>query len=242
MFQPAVEDGQKLVAFYSGVTCVYFPIIICVLYTANCLYSIGKYSFFPVIGIILVTECGKYLIGTYYLVRQNISCTGRYDEKYITIPNKKNSTKNRIKEGMKSFLLIIIMTVLYYTIAVLFGAQIFSKYEETVMLSILLCVLTVIPACLHLGANSVISLLFGQKPSNDVLSTLILKTTQLTLFGTWLGAFVIPLDWDRAWQEWPIPCASGALLGFTAANLLMVITVVPKLMKRKSAKGSRKQR
>jgi len=241
MFQPAVEDGQKLVAFYSGVTCVYFPIIMCVLYSANYLYSIGKYSFFPVIGIILVAECGKYLIGTYHLVRRNIPGTGRYDEKYIIMPIKKNSTKNRIKEGMKSFLLIIIMTVIYYTITVLFGAQIFSKYEETVMLSILLCVLTVFPACLHMGANSFISLLFGHKPSNDVLSTLILRTIQLTLFGTWLGAFVIPLDWDRAWQEWPIPCASGALLGFTAANVLVMITVVPKLMKRKSAKGSRKQ-
>jgi len=241
MFQPAVEDGQKLVAFYSGVTCVYFPIIVWVLYSANYLYSIGKYSFFPVIGIILVAECGKYLIGTYHLVRRNIPGTGRYDEKYIIMPIKKNSTKNRIKEGMKSFLLIITMTVIYYTIAVLFGAEILNKYEETVMLSILLCVLTVFPACLHMGANSFISLLFGHKPSNDVLSTLILRTIQLTLFGTWLGAFVIPLDWNRAWQEWPIPCASGALLGFTAANLLVMITVVPKLMKRKSAKGSRKQ-
>jgi len=67
MFQPTVEDGQKLVAFYSGATCVYLPIIIIVLYSANYLYSIGKYSFFLVIGIILVTECGKYLIGTYNL-------------------------------------------------------------------------------------------------------------------------------------------------------------------------------
>lgn len=241
MLQPAFEDGQKLAAFHSGVTCVYFPIIMCVLYSADYLYSIGKYSFLPVIGIIIAAECGKYIIGTYHLVRQNITGTIRCDERY-TMPIKKNSTKNRIKESMKSFLLIIMMTVIYYILAVLFGAQIFSKYEETVMLSILLCVLTVFPACLHMGASSVIGLLFGQKPSNDVLSTLILRTIQLTLFGTWLGAFVIPLDWDRAWQEWPIPCASGALLGFTAANLLMVITVVPKLMKRKSAKYSRKQR
>lgn len=242
MFQPAVIDGQRLVAFYSGVTCVYFPIIMCVLYSADYLYSIGKYSFFPVIGIILVTECSKYLIGTYHVATRNATGAGRYDERYIIASTKKNSTKNRMKEGMKSFLLIIVMTVIYYTIAVLFGAQVFTKHEETFMLSILLCVLTVFPACLHMGANSVIGLLFGQKPSNDVLSTLILRNIQLTLFGTWLGAFVIPLDWDRAWQEWPIPCASGALFGFTAANLLMVITVVPKLMKRYSAKCGRKQR
>jgi hypothetical protein len=130
MFQPAVEEGQKLVAFYSGVTCVYFPIIMCVLYSANYLYSVGKYSFFPVIGIILVTECSKYLIGTYYLVRRNIPGTGRYDERYLIMPIKKNSTKNRIKEGMKSFLLIIIMTVIYYTIALLFGEQILANMRK----------------------------------------------------------------------------------------------------------------
>jgi phosphatidylinositol glycan class F len=91
------------------------------------------------------------------------------------------------------------------------------------------------------GASSVINLLFGQKPSNDILGTLILRNIQLTLFGAWLGAFVIPLDWDRAWQEWPIPCASGAMLGCTAANLLMVINVVPKLTKRSNPKSGRKQ-
>lgn len=242
MFQPAVEDGQKLVAFHSGITCVYFPIIMCTLYSTGYIYSIGKYSFFPVIGIILLTEYSKYLIGTHHVVSWSMTGTGRYDERYVIASTKKTSTKNRMKESMKSFLLIIVMTVIYFTIAVLFGAQVFTKHEETFMLSILLCVLTVFPACLHMEASSVVSLVFGQKPSNDILSTLILRNIQLTLFGTWLGAFVIPLDWDRAWQEWPIPCSSGALLGFTAANLLMAITVVPKLMKRYSAKCGRKQR
>ena len=25
--------------------------------------------------------------------------------------------------------------------------------------------------------------------------------------GAWCGAMVIPLDWDRPWQKWPVPCA-----------------------------------
>lgn len=242
MFLSYVEDDQKLVAFYSGCTCIYLPIIICALYFTDYLYSIGKYSFFPVIGIILVAECSKYLIGTYRVVKRNITGIGRYDERYVIgSASKKNSTKNRLKEGMKSFLIIVIMIAVYFILAVLFGAQVFSKHEETFMLSVLLCVLTVFPACVHMGANSFINLLCGQKPSNDILGTLILRTIQLTLFGAWLGAFVIPLDWDRAWQEWPIPCALGAMLGFTAANLLMVINVVPKLTKKNSARSYRKQ-
>jgi phosphatidylinositol glycan class F len=238
MFQSAVEDGQKLVAFYSGITCVYFPVIMSILYFTDYLYSIGKYSFFPVIAVIVIIECGKYMIGSYHLVKGN---TIRYDERYIIGSTKRNSTKNRMKDCMKSCLLIVIMITVYFTTAVLFGAEVFSKHEETFMLSVLLCVLTVFPGCLHMGANFVINLLFGQKPSNDILGTLILRNIQLTLFGTWLGAFVIPLDWDRAWQKWPIPCALGAILGFTAANLLMVINVVPKLTKRNSRKAGRKQ-
>lgn len=31
--------------------------------------------------------------------------------------------------------------------------------------------------------------------------------------GAWLGALVIPLDWDRWWQEWPVSCCIGALFG-----------------------------
>lgn len=235
-----VEDGHKLVTFYTGFTCVYFPIVICAVYFTEYFYSIGKYSFFPVIGVIFVAESSKYLIGT-CIVKRNSTGSGRYDERYLTVSTKKNSTKSRLKEGIKSSVIIVIMIVVYFSVAVLFGAEVFSKHEETFMLSVLLCVLTVFPACLHMGASSAINLIFGQKPSNDVVGTLILRSIQLTLFGAWLGAFVIPLDWDRAWQEWPIPCASGAVLGFTAANLLMMINVVPKLIKKNSAKSCRKK-
>lgn len=33
------------------------------------------------------------------------------------------------------------------------------------------------------------------------------------LVGAWLGAVVIPLDWERPWQQWPISCVLGAIVG-----------------------------
>jgi phosphatidylinositol glycan class F len=33
------------------------------------------------------------------------------------------------------------------------------------------------------------------------------------LVGAWLGAVVIPLDWERPWQQWPISCVLGAVVG-----------------------------
>ena len=37
--------------------------------------------------------------------------------------------------------------------------------------------------------------------------------------GAWCGAMVIPLDWDRPWQKWPIPCVAGAVAGFGVGAL-----------------------
>lgn len=35
----------------------------------------------------------------------------------------------------------------------------------------------------------------------------------IVLLGSWLGCFVIPLDWDRDWQRWPISLVVGAYIG-----------------------------
>ncbi|KAH8027608.1 hypothetical protein HPB51_007158 [Rhipicephalus microplus] len=32
------------------------------------------------------------------------------------------------------------------------------------------------------------------------------------LFGAWIGAVALVLDWDRPWQQWPTPCVVGSLL------------------------------
>jgi len=44
----------------------------------------------------------------------------------------------------------------------------------------------------------------------------------LVLFGAWLGAFFIPLDWDRPWQAWPLPCAIGGLIGELTSSLVLL--------------------
>ena len=46
------------------------------------------------------------------------------------------------------------------------------------------------------------------------------------MLGAWLGAWVVPLDWRRTWQAWPIPCFAGALLGYFAGTVHLVISFV----------------
>lgn len=39
------------------------------------------------------------------------------------------------------------------------------------------------------------------------------------LLGAWLGALPIPLDWDRAWQRWPVTIVAGAYGGWAVGKL-----------------------
>lgn len=38
--------------------------------------------------------------------------------------------------------------------------------------------------------------------------------------GAWLGAVPIPLDWDRAWQQWPITVVVGVYVGHAVGRML----------------------
>nr|CAD7464563.1 unnamed protein product [Timema tahoe] len=223
----ALDETQNgmLVTFYSALSCIYFPIIISILYFTDYLYIIGKNSFLPILCLFAVAECIKYLVGNYRFVRKDLPIGRRQDDRH----GKKGSMRNRVREFFKSGATLVAMSAVYFSIAILFGAEAFSKHEETYMLSLLLCVLTIFPACLNVGAHSVLSLLLGIRPTPDLLGVMLVRNMQFTLFGTWLGAFVIPLDWDRPWQAWPVPCSVGALLGHTASNLIMLIIMVPKL-------------
>src|SRR3989338_6186250 len=39
-------------------------------------------------------------------------------------------------------------------------------------------------------------------------------------FGAWLGAIVFPLDWDRPWQVWPVPCVFSGMVLFSFSSFL----------------------
>jgi phosphatidylinositol glycan class F len=47
--------------------------------------------------------------------------------------------------------------------------------------------------------------------------------------GAWVGAWPMPLDWERPWQEWPVCCAYGAgggyLLGLVVTVILCLVNV-----------------
>lgn len=40
-----------------------------------------------------------------------------------------------------------------------------------------------------------------------------------TLTGAWIGAIVLPLDWERDWQVWPISCIISTYVGHAVGVL-----------------------
>jgi phosphatidylinositol glycan class F len=59
---------------------------------------------------------------------------------------------------------------------------------------------------------------FVRGVARDDVSTLLHRwlvwPARGAVLGAWLSAIVVPLDWDRAWQRWPVPGVAAALLGY----------------------------
>jgi len=55
--------------------------------------------------------------------------------------------------------------------------------------------------------------LFFTPTHNSIYDTCCTIVVVFSIIGAWIGAFPIPLDWDRPWQQWPISCIYGSLGG-----------------------------
>lgn len=228
---------RELVTFYSAYTCVCFSILLLFLIWSDGIYAVGKCEFHSILMVIAVVELTKYFVSAVRFKMNDVNLSKRHEEKSVISVMKSLFARARIKEGFKTVLTVAIMIVVYFIISVLYGAEIFTKHEETFMFSSLLSVLTIFPACINLGSHSILNFLSGNKP-HDKLEMLIYQNLYFTIFGAWLGAFVIPLDWDRPWQEWPIPCTLGSMVGFMLSHVVMMLQIViqhgPKRKQRKN--------
>ena len=216
--------GQRLLLSYCSFTCIYFPGILILLKLNDNLYNVGKYKFIPVLLILLFAEVIKLLFPIFH---SESTIIGRTE---LRTSKTKRTWSRYLKEVFKFMLVGFLLSIAYYIVIILFGAPVMAHHEETTMLTITLTSLTFIPASLHLGVDGAVEILTGmQSQKGNVLVDAIRTNIQATLLGTWLGAFVIPLDWDRPWQVWPISCVMGALLGYTVAHFITLVKTLPML-------------
>ncbi|KAK0079284.1 hypothetical protein PV325_001441 [Microctonus aethiopoides] len=189
------------------------------------LYNVGTYKFIPILMILMFAEVIKLSFSLFYNDPYSLT---KIDSRLISGSRTKKSWTKVLKEILKFLVLIFIISIIYYIIIVLFGAPLSTHHEETTMLTVTLSTLTFVPPCLHLGVDIALPLLTGDQPfKNNIVIEAMSRNIKLTLLGTWLGAIVLPLDWDRPWQVWPIPCVIGALIGYMIAHYITLIKVLP---------------
>uniref|UniRef100_A0A3B4F2L7 Phosphatidylinositol glycan anchor biosynthesis class F n=1 Tax=Pundamilia nyererei TaxID=303518 RepID=A0A3B4F2L7_9CICH len=91
----------------------------------------------------------------------------------------------------------------------------FISALETFSLAVLLTSLTTLRCLCVLGPNIQAWIrVFSRHGAMSVWDTCLQITVACTLIGAWVGAFPIPLDWDRPWQVWPVSCSLGSLFGY----------------------------
>lgn len=193
----------------SLITCIYIPLIVSFLCYNEMIYVVGKYNSLYIIAVIFAAECLKLL----YLSSN--------EQTYSRAKKPKNSV---VKEFCKTILFTVSCILIYFVGIILFGAPFLSQHEETLMLATLLAVITIFPITKYIGIDATIHYLSGLKGFNgDALTNMFMRNIALTLCGAWAGAIVIPLDWDRVWQVWPVPCYLGTFGGYLAANMITIV-------------------
>lgn len=146
----------------------------------------------------------------------------------------------KVSEILQTTVAVLSAVLAFGFLAIIFGANIISNHEQTLIFSSLLAILTVLPACIHFNAQAAISLLTSGQYSNSFplnQQKMILQKFYCTMLGAWFGAFVIPLDWGRDWQAWPVPCCVGALVGTSVGQLASIVHLNDVMHQLRSSQG-----
>mmetsp|Transcript_87795 Transcript_87795/g.128403 ORF Transcript_87795/g.128403 Transcript_87795/m.128403 type:complete len:271 (-) Transcript_87795:51-863(-) len=106
----------------------------------------------------------------------------------------------------------------------LFGAPLVMAVWKTLALSMLLGVTAVMPLGCSLGSDiKVWQRVISQNDLREAAEIQFYIPASFATVGAWLGAFPIPLDWDRPWQAWPITCTAGAVVGQSLGLLVVAV-------------------
>ncbi|KAM4772119.1 phosphatidylinositol-glycan biosynthesis class F protein isoform 1-T4 [Rhinophrynus dorsalis] len=135
--------------------------------------------------------------------------------------SKRSSFSNRVNKLSKSCVYFLVSCLLFHGIIVLYGAPLVESVAETFLFAVLLSSFTTSRCLCFLGPNFPAWVrVFSKEGALSVWDHSLQITTIFSVVGAWLGAFPIPLDWDRPWQVWPVSCSLGATCGHVAGLII----------------------
>lgn len=148
--------------------------------------------------------------------------------KHSTNQRREPESMDRIKNFFITIITLVVFFCIYTFGCVIFGAAIIEHLHGTICLSIVLVTFTVLPLGLYLGGKATWELLFCDQfelTSKTQVGYLeyVQNNAMASLLGAWISSIVAPLDWDRDWQNYPIPNVCGAYLGMFVSNVYWLI-------------------
>lgn len=130
------------------------------------------------------------------------------------------STLNRLERTAIEYGMLILVflasTAAAYLVIFVFGASLIEDLIPNLMFSIFITSICVMPAFVlipHANPWKLFYRLFVIRDVSSRLEEVLVVITYGTVIGAWFGCFVMPLDWDRWWQKWPLPSLVGAIIG-----------------------------
>ncbi|CAI2162543.1 2208_t:CDS:2 [Funneliformis geosporum] len=147
---------------------------------------------------------------------------------YETNKKFKNLFNDFIRKKGKNFFVALYLTAfsafLLHLVSVLFGAPLFHNVQNTLMFAIYVSLLGIFPPAVAFKTHGPYwSRVFSDFNPETIPEKMVYYSTVGTIIGAWAGAIVIPLDWDRSWQVWPISCVISAYIGHVIGSILAVI-------------------
>ncbi|ORE09877.1 hypothetical protein BCV72DRAFT_333370 [Rhizopus microsporus var. microsporus] len=137
----------------------------------------------------------------------------------VILSNLLRGTSDKaLKSAFYSVLATIITTGVLHILTVLFGAPLIEKIPNTFLFAAYLSILTVMP-CFQSLTDSVWIKVFLQHSPTTSSEIYAYAQAICTLSGAWIGAIVLPLDWEREWQVWPISCVISTYVGHSVGVL-----------------------
>lgn len=102
----------------------------------------------------------------------------------------------------------------YYVVSVIFGAYYCAAFERTLAFALWMSSMTAFPLgrLYGLDFNKWYQTVIRRDDHGNSDEAHLICGIYSLWFGAWASCVVIPLDWDRPWQKWPVPNAIGVLI------------------------------
>lgn len=127
-----------------------------------------------------------------------------------------------MNSSINTTLKFTISIFIIHFLVILFGAPFFDLFLETLGFSFLIALIAILPILVlipHSNTFDLFTRLFLKNDVKNFLEYCLVCISKYTVCGAWFGCFVMPLDWDRWWQKWPISCVFGALIGLIIGSI-----------------------